>query len=75
MLPNERVRDDAREQAAPFPILIVAIKGVTEGEVDGKRVSLKEGNTIFVPANVMHKWWNETNEATEAVLIMFGDGA
>ena len=75
VLPEERVRDDAREQAAPFPMLVVAIKGTTEGEVDGKRVSLSKGNTIFIPANVNHKWWNETNEATEAILIMFGEGA
>ncbi len=75
VLPEERVRDDAREQAAPFPMLIVAIKGTTEGEVDGQRVSLTEGNTVFIPANVMHKWWNETDEATEAILIMFGEGA
>ena len=75
VLPEERVRDDAREQAAPFPILIVAIKGTTEGEVGGERVSLSEGNTIFIPPNTMHKWWNETEVATEAILIMFGKGA
>ena len=75
VLPEERVRDDAREQAMPFPMLIVAIEGTTEGEVDGKRVSLPKGNTIFIPAGVNHKWWNETDQPTEAVLIMFGDGA
>lgn len=75
VLPEERVRDDAREQAAPFPMLIVAIKGTTKGEVDGQNVELSEGNTIFIPANVTHKWWNETEEATEAILIMFGEGA
>lgn len=75
VLPEERVRDDAREQAAPFPMMIVAIKGTTEGEVGGERVSLSAGNTIFIPANVNHKWWNETDEATEAILIMFGQGA
>ena len=75
VLPEERVRDDAREQAAPFPMMIVAIKGITEGEVGGERVSLAAGNTIFIPANVNHKWWNESGEATEAILIMFGQGA
>ena len=56
-------------------MMIVAIKGTTEGEVGGKRVSLSAGNTIFIPANVNHKWWNESGEATEAILIMFGQGA
>ena len=75
VLPEEKVRHDPREQAMPFPIMIVAIKGTTEGVVDGQRVSLSEGNTMFIPPNVNHKWWNETSEATEAILIMFGEGA
>ncbi|MEM7227534.1 MAG: cupin domain-containing protein [Planctomycetota bacterium] len=73
--PGERVRDSAQEMAAPFPMLVVATKGTTEGEVDGARVSLPAGNTVFIPANVAHKWWNDTDEATEAILIMFGEGA
>ena len=75
VLPQEKVRHDPREQAAPFPMLIVAIKGTTVGEVGGEKVSLSEGNTIFIPPFVNHKWWNETDEPTEAVLIMFGEGA
>ncbi|MEM8527278.1 MAG: cupin domain-containing protein [Bacteroidota bacterium] len=75
ILPGERVRDDAREQAAPFPMLGVTIKGTVEGEVDGERVTVSEGNTVFIPANVAHKWWNEKDEAVEVVLIMFGEGA
>lgn len=75
VLPDEQVRDDPREQAMPFPMLIVATKGTTEGEVDGKRVTLAKGNTIFIPPFVNHKWWNETSEPTEAILIMFGKGA
>ena len=74
VLPKERVREDSREQAMPFPMLIVAIKGTTKGEVDGETVSLSEGNTIFIPPYSTHKWWNETEETTEAVLIMFGEG-
>ncbi|OJJ19426.1 hypothetical protein BKI52_21695 [marine bacterium AO1-C] len=75
VLPKERVRDNPREQAAPFPMLIVAIKGTTKGIVGGKNVSLEKGQTIFIPPNVAHKWWNDTKEPTEAILIMFGKGA
>ncbi|MEM6805544.1 MAG: hypothetical protein AAF696_29375 [Bacteroidota bacterium] len=75
VLPQEKVRHDPREQAMPFPMLIVATKGTTEGVVDGQRVSLPEGNTIFIPPFAPHKWWNETEEASEAILIMFGEGA
>ena len=75
VLPGEKVRDDAREQAAPFPMMIVSIKGKVEGIIGGKRISLSGGNTVFIPANVSHKWWNETKEPAEAILIMFGKGA
>lgn len=73
--PGERVRDDPREMAMPFPMLVVGVDGTAQGEVDGKPVSLAAGNTIFIPANVNHRWWNETDKPSEAVLIMFGDGA
>jgi mannose-6-phosphate isomerase-like protein (cupin superfamily) len=73
--PEDRVREDAREQAMPFPIMVVGIKGTAEGEVDGQRVSLPAGNTVFIPPNVTHRWWNETDEPADAILIMFGDGA
>ena len=75
ILPGERVRDDAREQAAPFPMIGIVIKGSVEGEVDGKRVSSSEGNALFLPANTEHKWWNETDEPVELILVMFGEGA
>lgn len=75
ILPGERVRDDAREQAAPFPMMGVTIKGTIEGEVDGQRITVPEGNTVFIPANVAHKWWNEQDEEVQVVLIMFGNGA
>lgn len=73
--PGERVRDDPREMAMPFPMLVVGIAGTAKGEVDGTPVSLPAGQTVFVPANVMHLWWNETDQPAEAVLIMFGEGA
>lgn len=74
--PKGKVRHDPREQAMPFPMLVVSIKGDTEGEMNGKRVSLSEGNALFIPPGTTHKWWNESEEeAVEAILIMFGKGA
>ncbi|MEM9721500.1 MAG: hypothetical protein AAGA10_19700 [Bacteroidota bacterium] len=67
VLPEEMVRHDPRDQAIPFPVMVVAIKGTTAGEADGKHVSFAEGNTMFIPPNVHHKWWNETDEPTEAI--------
>ena len=69
------MRDDPREMAMPFPILVVGVGGTAEGEVDGKRVSLPAGNAVFVPPNVKHLWWNDTDQDAEAILIMFGKGA
>lgn len=75
ILPGERVREDAREQAMPFPMMGVVIKGSAKGIVDGAPITVSEGNTVFIPANVHHKWWNESNEPVELILIMFGKGA
>ena len=75
ILPGERVRDNAQEQAMPFPMMGVTIKGTIEGEVDGKRITVSEGNTVFIPPNVQHKWWNDSDEPVEVILIMFGKGA
>jgi len=75
ILPGERVREDAREQAMPFPMMGVMIKGTAKGIVDGEPITVSAGNTVFIPANVHHKWWNETDESVELILIMFGKGA
>ncbi len=73
--PGDKVRNDPREQANPFPMMCVMIKGTIEGEVDGERITVSAGNTIFIPANVNHKWWNDSDKHAEAILIMFGKGA
>ena len=75
MVPGDRVREDAREQAMPFPMMGVMIKGTAKGIVDGAPITISEGNTVFIPANVHHKWWNESEENVELILIMFGEGA
>lgn len=61
--------------AMPFPMLVIGVDGTAEGELGGTRVSLPAGNAVFVPANVNHRWWNETDEPAEAVVVMFGEGA
>ena len=33
--PGERVRDDPREMAMPFPMLVIGVDGTAEGELDG----------------------------------------
>jgi len=75
LAPNDRVREDPREQAMPFPMMGVVIKGTAKGIVDGEPTTVSEGHTVFIPANVHHKWWNETSEPVELILIMFGKGA
>ncbi len=72
---GEGVREDAREQAMPFPMMGVLIKGTAKGIVDGEPITVTEGNTVFIPANVHHKWWNDTDGPVELILIMFGKGA
>ncbi|MEM9410243.1 MAG: cupin domain-containing protein [Planctomycetota bacterium] len=59
----------------PFPMLAIATKGTTEGEIDGKRISLSEGHAVFIPPNAEHRWWNASEQTSEAIVIMFGNGA
>ncbi len=73
--PGDKVRHDPREQANPFPMMCVIINGTIQGEVDGEHITVSAGNTIFIPAQVTHKWWNESDKPAEAILIMFGEGA
>jgi hypothetical protein len=73
--PGGRVRDDPREQAMPFLMLIIVVEGVAEGEVDGTRVTVSKGEAVFVPPNATHLWWNDTDEPAAAVIVMFGEGA
>ncbi len=73
--PGERVRDDPQEQAAPFPMMAIVVRGKSVGEVDGQRVTVTAGQAVFIPASVQHRWWNDTEEAAELILIMFGENA
>lgn len=73
--PGEKVHAGPEERPVPFSILAIATQGTTEAEIDGARVSLSEGNAVFIPANAKHHWWNESDAPSEAILVMFGDGA
>ncbi len=73
--PEDRVRDDPREMPMPFPTLVIGIRGTAEGIVGGERVTMRSGEAVFIPPNTEHRWWNETEDVAEAVVVMFGDGA
>ncbi|MEL6105826.1 MAG: cupin domain-containing protein [Planctomycetota bacterium] len=75
VMPGDRVHDGPRERAMPFPMLAVATKGTTEGEIDGVRISLSAGNAVFIPPHAEHRWWNAGEEPSEAIVLMFGEGA
>ena len=38
------------------------VSGALTASVDGKRVTLRAGESTVLPADVPHRWWNEGNE-------------
>ena len=60
---------------APFPTMVIITAGTGKGTVNGKPVTVKAGEMIFIPPMTPHEWWNENEEPTEAILLFFGKGA
>lgn len=38
-------------------------------------IKIESNNTVFIPANVSHEFWNNSNVPAEVIIIMFGEGA
>lgn len=47
------------EHKDPYDVRIKCISGIKTMEVEGKRIEIKEGNDILIPANTPHKATNE----------------
>jgi quercetin dioxygenase-like cupin family protein len=38
------------------------VSGVLTASVDGKRVTVRAGESVVLPADIPHRWWNEGDE-------------
>ncbi len=72
---GQRVNADPKDQANPFPTMIIGIRGRAVAKIGGKEVIMQEGQMVFIPAGVSHEAWNPYEEPAEIILLMFGQGA
>ena len=72
---GQHINRDKTDQANPFPSLFVITRGKCEARIGGKRMRLTGGQSVFVPPDVSHEFWNESSELAELIVIMFGEGA
>lgn len=72
--PGDKVNDEADMETNPFETIWIATKGKTKVLVDGKERDFEEGNVLFIPKDVTHKFWNPYESPMEGVMILFGPG-
>ena len=72
---GQHINRDESDQSNPFPSLFVFIKGKAMGCIGGEKTEFNQGQSVFVPENVTHEFWNEENNPAEFILIMFGKNA
>lgn len=73
--PGQHANEDPRSQTNPFPSLFVVTRGKGTARIGGEEIDLHEGQSLFIPPEVTHEFWNDGDEPWEGVLLMFGDGA
>jgi len=70
-----KINDNLEDATNPFPSLFIFTKGEGQALVDHKKITVKEGMSIFVQAGMIHQFWTESDSGLEFVLIMFGKDA
>lgn len=72
---NMIVNEDPQDQTNPFPTLVIATKGTGYAQIDGLTFSFSEGEAYYIPKNITHVFWTDSNEGLEFIIIMYGEGA
>jgi mannose-6-phosphate isomerase-like protein (cupin superfamily) len=73
--PGVHVNEDPKDQANPFPSLVIVTRGIATARIGGREMILQEGQAVLVPAGVTHEFWATEDQYGECVIIMFGPGA
>lgn len=72
---GQHVNADPDDQVNPFPSMLIMTRGRGEAKIGERRLTLHEGQMLFVPSGVSHEFWNPYDEPAEGILLMFGEGA
>lgn len=72
---GQHVNESKRDQVNPFDSMFVITRGECDARIGGRHRIVREGEMLFVPKDVSHEFWNDTDNPCEWLLIMFGPGA
>jgi mannose-6-phosphate isomerase-like protein (cupin superfamily) len=72
--PGMHVNKEAEDQVNDFHTFVIVTKGRLLSRLGGRKVQLKAGQSVFIPAGMSHEFWSE-RKAGEFVILMFGEGA
>lgn len=72
--PGMHVNENVEDQVNNFHTFLIVTKGSLLSKLDGIKVELKAGQSVFIPAGMSHEFWSE-REAGEFVILMFGEGS
>jgi mannose-6-phosphate isomerase-like protein (cupin superfamily) len=73
--PGQHINKNEEDQANLFPTLTIFTRGEAQARIGGRDISLRAGQTVLIPEQVTHEFWNDNKEPAEFIIIMFGDGA
>ncbi len=72
---GQHVNADPADQVNPFPSMLIITNGRAVGKIGDRELTLQGNQTVFIPANVSHEFWNPHDEPVQGILLMFGEGA
>jgi len=73
---GQHANKDEKSKSNPFPSMLILIKGEGQAIINGNKIIVKAGQSIVIPAGVMHEFLNpDHDQPLEGILLMFGKGA
>ena len=73
--PGHHVNEDENSRTNPFPSMMVFTRGEGTAIIGEEEITVREGQTLFIPPEISHQFLNRSDAPLEGVLLMFGDGA
>jgi len=68
-----RINADARDQTNNFPQLIIITRGRFSARLDGRELTLFEGQAVFIAAGMRHEFWAVAGQYGELIWTAFGE--
>lgn len=76
ILPGQRINEDPADQTNDFPSIFMILEGGTaSAQIGDKEFPLQTETSIFVPAGVRHRFWNDGDKPAKMIMVAFGPKA